>query len=143
MRQSVLQAFYLIVAALFLTLPALAQPVGSIYWTDGDSGVVDGVKFRLADVDAPETGGVGSINGARCEAERVAGFAAKAWMLDATKGRKLTVTGGDAKPDKWGRRVLTLSVDGKDLGALAVASGRLRPYVFRNGRATTKKPGWC
>lgn len=123
--------------------PAHAQPVTSIYWHDGDSGRVNGQDFRLADVDAPETGGVGSINGARCEAERAAGFEAKAWIIDATKGRKLVITGGDAKPDKWGRRVLTLSADGMDLGKLAIASGHLKPYVFENGRSKGKKPGWC
>lgn len=136
-----------VIAGLFavacLTLPSHAQPVTSIYWHDGDSGVIDGVKFRLADVDAPETGGVGAVNGARCEAERAAGFEAKAWIIDATKGRKLVITGGDAKPDKWGRRVLTLTADGMDLGKLAVASGHLKPYVFENGRSKGKKPGWC
>jgi endonuclease YncB( thermonuclease family) len=134
-------ALALILAA--CATPASAQPVTSIYWHDGDSGRVNGQDFRLADVDAPETGGVGSINGARCEAEREAGFVAKAWIVEATRGKQLVITGGDAKPDKWGRRVLTLSVDGADLGALAVASGRLKPYVFENGRAKTKKPGWC
>jgi endonuclease YncB( thermonuclease family) len=123
--------------------PALAQPVTSIYWHDGDSGKVNGKDFRLADVDAPETGGVGSINGARCDAERAAGFAAKAWILDATKGKRLMITGGDAKRDKWDRDVLTLSVNGQDLGAMGVAAGVLKPYVFENGRSKTKKPKWC
>lgn len=123
--------------------PALAQPVTSIYWHDGDSGRVNGIDFRLADVDAPETGGVGSINGARCEAEREAGFEAKAWIVDATKGKRLVITGGDAKPDKWDRHVLTLSVDGQDLGAMGVAAGVLKPYVFENGRSKGRKPKWC
>lgn len=123
--------------------PSSAQSVQNIYWHDGDSGRIDGVDFRLADVDAPETGGVGSVNGAKCEAERVQGFKAKEWVLNATKGKALTVTSRDPARDQWDRKVLKLSVDGKDLGDLAVAAGFLKPYVFENGRQTQKKPTWC
>lgn len=123
--------------------PSTAQPVQNVYWHDGDSGRIDGVDFRLADVDAPETGGVGSINGAKCEAERVLGFKAKEFILNATKGKKLTVTSRDPGRDKYEREVLKLSVDGKDLGDLAVAAGILKPYVFEKGRQTQKKPTWC
>lgn len=123
--------------------PSAAQPVRNVYWHDGDSGRLDGVDFRLADVDAPETGGVGSPGGAKCEAERVLGFKAKEFILGATKGRTLTITGRDPERDDWEREVVSLSVDGKDLGALAVAAGYLKPYVFENGRPTQKKPVWC
>ena len=53
------------------------QTVNEIYWSDGDSGRINGMKFRLANVDAPETGGVGARGGAKCEAERVLGYIAK------------------------------------------------------------------
>ena len=45
-----------------------AATIGLIDWSDADSGRLDGVRFRLRDVDAPETGGVGAaIGGAKCE----------------------------------------------------------------------------
>ena len=38
--------------------------ISSIYWSDGDSGRINGsIKFRLNDIDAPETGGVGAAIG--------------------------------------------------------------------------------
>lgn len=48
---------------------AYDQPadIRSIYWSDGDSGRItlengEVLKFRLNDIDAPETGGVGAAN---------------------------------------------------------------------------------
>jgi endonuclease YncB( thermonuclease family) len=122
---------------------AAAQPVHSIDWDDADSGTVNGVDFRLADVDAPETGGVGSRNGARCKEERELGFQAKAWLADFLVGKSLVITGRDPKLDDYGRVVMSLSVDGKDLGELGLAAGRYKPHVFENGRAKGKKPRWC
>jgi endonuclease YncB( thermonuclease family) len=133
----------LLIAAACTTAPAgHADPVKSIYWSDGDSGRADGVAFRLADVDAPETGGIGSRGGARCEAERVRGFTAKAFILDATKGADLAIT-YNGEVDDFGRKVATVTVGGKDLGAMGVAAGHLRPYVFNGKRATMPKPNWC
>jgi len=33
----------------------LSQTYSSIYWSDGDSGKVGDVRFRLANIDVPET----------------------------------------------------------------------------------------
>lgn len=134
-------------AALMLTL-ALAAPtsradtVKSIYWKDGDSGRADGVEFRLADVDAPETGGVGSRGGAKCEGERRLGFQAKAFIVDATAGRTLVIS-YNGEIDDWGRKVATLTANGSDVGQMGIAAGHLRPYVFNGKRATMPKPKWC
>ena len=121
-------------------VPSAAQSVTSLYWTDGDSGRVDGVTFRLADVDAPETGGVGSHGGAKCEKERELGFKAKEFIVNATKSGKVTITSSEDKDD-FGRTVMTLAIDGKDIGQMGIAAGHLRPYVFNGKRATM--PKWC
>ena len=64
----------------------------TIYWSDGDSGRLDGMDFRLADIDAPETGGVGAaIGGAKCENERMLGYEAKAYMVEITRNAELNV----------------------------------------------------
>lgn len=62
---------------------AVTQDITSIYWSDADSGRINGdIKFRLNNVDAPETGGVGAaIGGAACELERERGFASKDWIV--------------------------------------------------------------
>lgn len=68
--------------------------ITSIYWSDGDSGRINGsLKFRLNDIDAPETGGVGAaIGGAKCEAERAKGDESKAWVVAFTKDTNLKIT---------------------------------------------------
>lgn len=135
-------AALLMVAACASAPAGHADPVKSIYWTDGDSGRADGVEFRLADVDAPETGGVGSRGGAKCEAERVRGFKAKEFIVAATKGKALAIT-YNGEVDTWGRRVATVTASGKDVGAAGIAAGHLKPYVFDGRRSTMPKPKWC
>ena len=39
-----------------------------LYWSDGDSGRINGLPFCLADFDAPGIDGVGARGGAKCEA---------------------------------------------------------------------------
>lgn len=124
-------------------LPADAQPVHSIDWDDGDSGTINDVDFRLADVDAPESGPVGSPNGAKCEKERSSGRLAKDWVVVFTRGKSLVITGLDPKLDHFGEVVLTLSVNGRDLGDSGVAARRYRPYIFDNGKPNFSKPLWC
>lgn len=100
------------------------------------------MKFRLADVDAPETGGVGARGGAKCEFERELGFAAKEFMVELTRDAELVITGSSG-PDRYEREVITLSVDGQDIGALGIAAGHLGPWPHKGRRALTEKPDWC
>lgn len=122
--------------------PLSGQPVASIKWDDGDSGTANGVKFRLADVDAPETGGVGSVGGAKCEEERVFGYKAKAFIETTTRLRRLEIT-FNGEIDQWNRQMATVTVDGQDVGELGIAAGHMRPYVFDGKKATMPKPKWC
>lgn len=119
-----------------------AAPAQSIYWSDGDSGRIDGMKFRLADVDAPETGGVGAIGGAKCEAEREIGFDAKAYMVELTRDAELVIT-SDSGPDRYDRNVITLSADGVDVGVAGIDAGHLDAWPHKGRRALIKKPDWC
>jgi endonuclease YncB( thermonuclease family) len=122
--------------------PSAADPVTSLDWSDGDSGRADGVAFRLADVDAPETGGVGSRGGAKCERERELGYAARAFIATMTKGKTVTIM-FNGEVDDFSRRVATIAADGTDVGSAGIAAGHLRPYVFNGKRATMPKPQWC
>ena len=140
-RRAALAAAILIVAACATPVSG-ADPVKSIYWSDGDSGRADGVEFRLADVDAPETGGVGARGGAKCEPERVLGFKAKEFIVEATRGKTLAIN-FNGEVDSWGRKVATLTADGIDIGQAAISAGHLKPYVFEGKRATMPKPDWC
>ena len=94
---------------------AVPEPASSIYWSDGDSGRIDGVDFRLANVDAPETGGVGARGGADCEAERALGYEAKAFIVELTRGAELEITARYGA-DRYDRIVIDLSAGGVDVG---------------------------
>ena len=114
----------------------------AIYWSDGDPGRFVDVKFRLANVDAPEAGGVGSVGGAKCEAERGPGYQAKAFMVEMTRGREITVT-RDYGKDRYGRSVVGLDVDGADVSERGIAANHLRPWPHKGQKALTEKPDWC
>ena len=112
----------------------------SVYWSDGDSGrLADGTKFRLHGVDAPETGPLDWVSGAKCERERELGYQAKARVRELTRTGVLTVS-HDYGPDRYGRLVVDLSLDGQDLAALLVAGGTHKTWDYDGGDA---KPEWC
>lgn len=112
----------------------------SVYWSDGDSGrLSDGTKFRLHGIDAPETGSMTQRGGAKCEAERVLGFEAKAAAVELTRAKDVRVT-ETRGTDRYGRMVLRLSVEGKDVAALLVSGGTHQSWDY-DGRQ--KKPDWC
>jgi len=117
-------------------------PASSIYWSDGDSGRIDGMQFRLANVDAPETGGVGARGGAKCEAERELGFEAKAFVVELTRDAELIIT-SKSGADRYNREVITLSVNGQDIGEAGKVAGHFGDWPHRGRRALSRKPDWC
>lgn len=138
----------LLLAPLLLTACTAAEgqgdgtPIQSIYWSDGDSGRIDGTDFRLADVDAPETGGVGAVGGADCEAERELGFEAKAFMVDLTSNAELEIAETHGT-DRYDRLVIDLNVEGVDAAEQGIAANHLRPWPHDGNRALSPKPDWC
>lgn len=107
-----------------------------IYWADGDSGTIDGERFRLADVDAPE------IRGAQCEAERLHGEAAKAYIRQLSLGVDIQIV-ADFGQDRYDRRVIELEFDGQNVSDLLLARDYLQAWPHLNGRALNAKPDWC
>lgn len=113
-----------------------------IVWVDGDSGTIGGSEFRLANVDAPETGPVGASGGALCDEERQLGFAAKAFMTRLTEAGQSTAV-RDSGRDRYGRRIVSITVDGSDIGESAIAAGHLQSWPHQAGKALRPKPNWC
>lgn len=118
------------------------QSYTSIYWSDGDSGKIGDIRFRLANIDAPETRSLKQRGGAKCEAEREIGFEAKAYLVSFTKGKTLQIV-KDYGEDRYGRLVIDLTANGEDVAAAGVNAGHLRPWPHKNGRAQFPKPDWC
>jgi len=92
-------------------------------------------RLRLVGSDAPET------RAPRCEAERVAGLAARAALAGLIRGRAVTIT--RTGRDKYGRTLARLTVDGRDLDDALIAAGAALPY--RPGRAAwaDRCRHWC
>lgn len=119
-----------------------SQSVSKMYWSDGDSGRLDGKPFRLANIDAPETGGVGAIGGAKCEGEREIGYEAKAFIVELTRGADVEISQSYGT-DRYGREVVDLRVNGKSLAQAGLEAGHFRPWPHRGQRALVRKPDWC
>tara|TARA_R110000787_G_scaffold81852_2_gene177280 strand:- start:4640 stop:5086 length:447 start_codon:yes stop_codon:yes gene_type:complete len=138
----------IILIALTLCVAGCASPdqtieAPNIDWDDGDSGTINGMDFRLSDVDAPETGGVGAaIGGAKCEAERELGNSAKAYVEKLTRGATLEVT-QEYGEDNYGRMVIDLSANGIDVGSAGLRAGMLRSWDHEGTRALEPRPRWC
>lgn len=132
----------LLLFAFLLLACANAETGDSTYWSDGDSGRLGDVKFRLANVDAPETGGVGAVGGAKCEAERALGFDAKAFMVEITRGEEVVIA-REYGEDRYGRLVVDLAVGNEDPSTQGVEAGHLRAWPHKGRRALKPKPDWC
>lgn len=100
---------------------------------DGDT-VEDratGKVYRLANIDAPETGDF-----ARCFHERHIGERAKWFAITSVKRAKSVSVRRTWRRDRYKRFVAYVYVDGVDLGELLMAQGLARPW--RGWR-----PPWC
>ena len=114
----------------------------SVYWSDGDSGRLGDLKFRLANIDAPETGSMKQRGGAKCESERAIGYEAKAFIVSFTKDKTIKIV-RDYGEDRYGRLVVDLEADGFDVAKAGVESGHLKDWLHIKGRAQSPKPDWC
>lgn len=127
------------------TSPPTEWQITSIDWDDADSGDINGVRFRLSDIDAPETGGVGAaVGAAQCEAERTRGAMARDFMVELTRNAELRITntyGYDRMREP--RLLIDLSANGMDVGRAGIEAGHLAPWPHDGNRAQAPKPDWC
>lgn len=107
----------------------------SVNWVDGDSGTLDGRRFRLYGVDAPE----GSERRARCASEMRRADAARDAVRALTRGATVTVSRTHGI-DNYDRVLVSLEVDGHDVASALIASGHLRRWSYERG---DPEPDWC
>jgi micrococcal nuclease len=85
---------------------------------DGDTIRYQGVKIRLADIDAPE------ISSPRCASEAAAGHRAKERLLELINAGPIQlVHRGGPDTDKYGRKLRVVERNGRSLGDILVAEG--------------------
>jgi hypothetical protein len=112
---------------------AFEQPLvlARVWVIDGDTIDGDGVRYRLANIDAPETG-----DNARCFREDARGREATKAAIELARGAKVVSVRRTWRTDRFGRRVAFVLVDGDDLGRLLIARGLARPWRGKRER-------WC
>ncbi|WP_104825953.1 thermonuclease family protein [Rhizobium sp. NXC24] len=87
---------------------------------DGDTFWFKGEKIRIADIDTPE------LSLPRCEAERIKGEAAKARLLALLNAGKFSLSAGLRHEDKYGRKLRTVTREGRSLGDRLIDEGLAR-----------------
>lgn len=97
---------------------------------DGDTFRFAGEKYRIADIDTPET------HPARCAEEAAMGAAAtrrlRAWM----NAGPFSLEGAGRDTDRYGRKLRIVTRGGASVGAMLVGEGLARPWEGR------RRP-WC
>lgn len=106
-----------------------------VTWVDGDSGRLDGREFRLHGVDAPE----GSPQRAKCARERELSGGAREAARRLTNGKQVRIARQYGQDD-YGRIIVDLVADGRDVASQLVATGKLKRWNFDSGE---RKPDWC
>lgn len=104
------------------------------YVYDGDTVALDcgagARKSRIEGLNAPET------RDAQCEAERALGKRATARLRALVKGAEEMAVSRDGH-DRYGRDLVRLWIDGRDVAATLVGEGLAEPYL--GGR----RRDWC
>jgi micrococcal nuclease len=97
---------------------------------DGDTLYVEGVKIRIADIDAPET------HEPKCAEEKSLGDRATQRLISLVNSGEVTLAPIDRDEDNYGRKLRIVKVDGESVGKTLVDDGLARWY------AGGRRP-WC
>jgi len=97
---------------------------------DGDTFWVRGEIIRIADIDAPE------LSPPRCQRKADIGEAAKRRLHTLLNAGPVTLAAGARDQDQYGRKLRTVSRDGRSIGDMLIAEGLARRW---NG----PRQSWC
>lgn len=98
---------------------------------DGDTFALNGMRVRIADIDAPET------HPPRCAREAALGRQATMRLQMLLNIGAFRLASIDRDTDRYGRKLRLVERDGRSIGQMLVAEGLARRY--RGGHRT----GWC
>lgn len=97
---------------------------------DGDTFWFGGTRYRIADIDTPET------HGPRCADEAALGARATDRLQQLLNAGPFTLEEGDRDADRYGRKLRVVTRGGESIGGKLVDEGLARTW----GRA--RRP-WC
>ena len=97
---------------------------------DGDTFWFGGEKYRIADIDTPET------HGPRCAAEGALGARATERLQALMNAGAFSLESGDRDTDRYGRSLRVVTRGGESIGGMLVAEGLAREW-------DGARHGWC
>ena len=103
---------------------------GSNCVVDGDTFWFAGDKYRIADIDTPET------HPARCAEEAALGEAATERLQTWLNAGTFSLESAERDTDRYGRKLRIVTRDGTSVGSVLVDAGLARPWEGR------RRP-WC
>lgn len=89
---------------------------------DGDTFWLAGEKYRIADIDTPET------HPPRCEGEALLGRRATERLQALLNQGPFSLESGERETDRYGRNLRIVTRDGQSIGAMLVSEGLARPW---------------
>jgi endonuclease YncB( thermonuclease family) len=124
----------------------ILRPTPQIDVIDGDTVRFEGAVYRLVGFDTPESG-----DRARCDDERRRADAATTRLraLIASSEARLTRVACACRPGQegtrncnYGRLCGSLSIGGRDVGAILIGEGLAHPYICGATTCPQRRP-WC
>lgn len=97
---------------------------------DGDTFWLAGEKYRIADIDTPET------HPPRCESEAELGQRATERLRALLNQGPFSLESSERETDRYGRNLRVVTRDGHSIGAMLVSEGLARPWEG------SRRP-WC
>lgn len=97
---------------------------------DGDTFWLKGLKYRISDIDTPE------ISEPKCSGERELGERAKYRLQMLLNDGPFALSRGLRDEDKYGRKLRTVSRDGKSVGEILIEQGLAHRWIGH-------KQSWC
>jgi micrococcal nuclease len=97
---------------------------------DGDTFWFEGEKYRIADIDTPET------HPARCAEEAALGRAATQRLQDWMNAGAFSLESAGRDTDRYGRKLRIVTRGGASVGAVLIDQGLARPWEG-------KRRPWC
>jgi len=123
----------LIGSAVVLSSAVSASPPVTV--VDGDTIWVGEEKVRIVGLDAPET------YQARCDEERALGQRATGYLRVLVQRGRVTIKRQD-RPDRYGRTLARVYIDGRDVADIMVREGLAVRYDCPRGRCP-RRIDWC
>ncbi|MBJ3783781.1 thermonuclease family protein [Devosia sp. MSA67] len=97
---------------------------------DGDTFWLDGVKYRIADINTPE------VSSPQCASEADRGREAGLRLAELLNEGPFTLAPADRDEDRYGRKLRVVERDGRSIGRQLVAEGLAHEWQGR-------MEGWC